>query len=94
MCQFLCCDCWWFNCLGVICGGFHNAYCLCSFWLCKPEDLVALDPDCCHVMACDGWGYNCCFWGNICCAPQTIKDWSRVVSGGSDVVVIETGRGF
>lgn len=92
MCQFLCCDCWWFNCFGVPCGGYHNAYCLCSYWLCKPIELINIDPECCHVLACDGWGYNCFCWGNICCAPESVKEWSRVITsggqGGQQVVII------
>lgn len=84
MCQFLCCGCWWFNCVGVPCGGCHNAYCLCSYWICKPVDLTNIDPDCCHVCAFDGWGYNCLFWGNIFCAPDAVKEWSRIRTSGGD----------
>ena len=82
MCQFLCCDCWWFNCCGVLCGGWHDAYCVCSFWLFKPAELSNIDPDCCHICAFDGLGGNFCCWGNVCCAPESVKQWSRSVSGG------------
>lgn len=94
MCQFLCFDCWWFNCLGVPCGGYHNAYCVCSYWLCKPIDLSNIDPECCHVCAFDGWGYNCFCWGNICCAPQSVKDWSRTVSGGGPAQVVIVNNNY
>jgi hypothetical protein len=90
MCQFLCFDCWWCNFCGIVCGGVHNAICVCSYWLCKPEELAAIDPECCHIMACDGWGGNCFFFGDICCAPDSVKEWSRLKSGGGgvDVVVV------
>lgn len=92
MCQFLCCNCWWFNFCGVCCAGFHNAYCVCSYWLCKPVELTNIDPECCHICAFDGFGGNGCCWGNICCAPESVKEWSRVMSaggsGGQQVVII------
>jgi hypothetical protein len=90
MCQFMCCECWWFNCVGVPCGGLHNAACVCSYWLCKPPDLLAIDPECCHICACDGWGYNTCCWGNVFCAPDAVKQWSRMLSGGGpDAVIVQ-----
>jgi len=30
----------------------------------------------------DGWGGNCFCWGNICCAPKAVKDWSHIMSSG------------
>lgn len=93
MCQFLCCDCWWFNCCGVPCGGLHDAICICSYWLCKPPGLQAIDPECCHICAFDGWGGNCFCWGNVCCASDAVKQWSRLVSSGgagNTVVVVNT----
>lgn len=89
MCQLLVCDCWWLNCCGIPCGGFNNSACVCSYWLCKPVDLMAIDPECCHICAFDGWGGNSCCWGGICCAPESVKQWSRMLhTGGQDVVVV------
>ena len=88
MCQFLCCECWWFNCCGVICGGCHEAACIYSYWCCKPDDLAAIDPECCHICACDGWGGNGCCWGNVCCAPDAVKQWSQMLSGGGGAIVV------
>ena len=82
MCQFLCCGCWWFNLCGIVNGGVHNAACIYSWWLCKPKDLEAIDPACCHICACDGLGGNCCCFGNICCAPGSVVSWSKQKSGG------------
>lgn len=82
MCQCLCCDCWWHNCFGVACAGIHGAYLICSYWLCKPEGLAVKDPECCHWCACDGCGSNCFCMGNICCAPQPVRQWSQDVSAG------------
>ena len=89
MCQFICCDCWWCNWCGAY-GGVHAAFCLCSYWLCKPDSLAQMDPDCCKICKCDGWGGNCCCWGDIICAPQVVKDWSGLMSGGGsgNVVVV------
>ena len=93
MCQFLCCDCWWCNWCGAY-AGVHNAACICSYWLCKPDDLSAIDPECCHICACDGWGGNCCCWGDICCAPDSVKQWSQMMSGGGNVVVVNNQGGY
>jgi hypothetical protein len=84
MCQCICCDCWWCNYCGILCGGWHNAFCLCSIWCCKPLDLMNIDPHCIHLCKCDGWGQNFFCWGNVCCAPETVKAWSKMRSGGGD----------
>jgi hypothetical protein len=76
MCQCLICDCWWYNYFGICCGGCHTADLVCSCWLCKPEDLMILDPECCHICACDGCGYNHFCLGSVCCAPTAVKEWS------------------
>lgn len=82
MCQCLICGCCWWNYCGVCCGGIHEAFCVCSYWLCKPEDLRLIDPECCHVCACDGWGYNCLWYGIICCAPKAVMEWSGLRTAG------------
>ncbi len=82
MCQFLCCDCWWFNLLGVPCGGFHLGICLCSLWLCKPIELQTMDPDICKLCAFDGLGFNFCCLGTICCASDLVRMWSKRISSG------------
>lgn len=76
------CNCWWYNYCGVCCGGVHAAELVCSYWLCKPPDLMAIDPECCHLCACDGLGYNCLYYGSICCAPESVRQWSAIRSGG------------
>ncbi len=73
MCQCLCCDCWWFNACGILCAGWHYGICVCSYWLCKPDDLLRLDPHCCHVCDFDGCGTNHCCLGSIICAPFAVK---------------------
>ena len=77
MCQFIVCDCLWCNWCGTL-AGIHNAACIYSYWLCKPADLASIDPDCCHICELDGWGGNFCCWGNICCAPMSVKQWSKI----------------
>lgn len=95
MCQFLCCDCWWFNCCGILCAGVHTAICICSCWICRPEDLEVIDPGCCKMCLCDGWGGNSCCWGSVCCASGAVREWSRMRSsggsGGDVVVVVQSG---
>jgi hypothetical protein len=29
-------------------------------------------------------GQNFFCWGNVCCAPETVKAWSKMRSGGGD----------
>lgn len=82
MCQCLICGCCWWNYCGVCCGGIHEAACVCSYWLCKPDDLRLIDPECCHVCACDGYGYNCLYYGIICCAPRAVQEWSGLRAAG------------
>ena len=82
MCQFLCCDCWWFNFCGIPCGGLHVGICLCSFWLCKPIELQTIDPDFCKLCAFDGLGFNACCFGTICCASDFVRMWSKRLSAG------------
>jgi hypothetical protein len=91
MCQLICCDCWWCNWCGVICGGWHNAYCCCSFWLCMPDEMQQIDPECCKVGQMTGCGYNHCCWGNILCIPDSIRTYSGVVTMGADVVGVNNG---
>ncbi len=43
---------------------------------------MRFDPECCHILAFDGWGGNCFCYGSVCCASQAVKDWSREVSSG------------
>ena len=82
MCQCLICGCCWWNYCGVCCGGVHEAACIYSCWLCKPEDLRLIDPECCHICACDGWGGNCLWSGIICCAPSAVMEWSGLRAAG------------
>jgi hypothetical protein len=41
-----------------------------------------IDPECCHICACDGLGFNCLYYGSICCAPKAVYEWSRLRSSG------------
>ena len=88
MCQCLLCGCCWWNYCGVCCGGIHEAFCVCSYWLCKPQDLRLIDPECCHICACDGWGYNCCWYGIICCAPKSVMEWSGLMTAGMNAGMV------
>lgn len=82
MCQCLICGCWWYNVCGVCCGGCHDASLIYSCWLCKPDDLRMLDPECCHLCACDGFGFNFINYGSVCCAPKAVREWSALHSIG------------
>lgn len=94
MCQCMLCGCVWCNYCGVPCGGCHEAFCVCSYWICKPDDLRLIDPLCCHICAWDGWGYNCLWEGMICCAPLAVVEWSglrvagRVYSDVNKTIVV------
>ena len=81
MCQCVICDCWWVNLCGIICAGWHWAYCCCSFWLCHPEEMMNIDPDCCKVCTWTGCGQVICCWGGVCFAPDSVKTYSRVKNG-------------
>ncbi len=92
MCQFVIADCWWHNCCGVICGGWYHAACCCSAWLCMPYHMTQIDPDCCKVGCCVGYGYNHCCWGNVCCITDSFRTYSGVVTMGSDVMSVNSGQ--
>ena len=82
MCQCIICDCIWWNYCGVCCGGIHEASFCWSYWCCKPDDLRLIDPACCHICDCDGFGYNCLYYGVICCAPKAVIEWSGLRTAG------------
>ena len=92
MCQCLCCDCWWINYCGVPCGGIYHAYLCCSFWLCMPHQMQRIDPDCCKVACCVGYGYNHCCFGSVCCVTDSVAAFSKTVSLGSDAMVIQNNN--
>jgi hypothetical protein len=54
------------------------AYCLCSAWCCKPEDLKTYDPECCHFLAFDGWGSNCFCCGTVWFVSEAVREWSEM----------------
>ena len=94
MCQCLICDCWWCNAFGICCAGIHEAWCcICSCWICKPSEMLPLDPTCCHCCVWTGYGGNFCCWGGVCCAPEKVKEYSRIMSGiggaGGNVIVVQ-----
>ena len=76
MCQCLIMDCWWCNCLGIMCAGIHEALCCCSCWLCKHDELKKMRDDCCVCAECTGYGGALCCTGGICCAPEYVRAWS------------------
>lgn len=87
MCQCLLCDCWWCNCCGICCAGWHAAFCCLSCWLCKPIEMI--NPDCCNVCMCTGYGGNFLCYGNVMCAPDYVKDYSRFrTSSPPNVIVV------
>ena len=93
MCQCIVCDCWWINLCGAPCAGWHNAWFLCSCWLCKPLEMLAFDPNCCNCCIWTGYGGNCCCYGCLYCAPEAVKLYSRtlngeMVGGGGNVIII------
>ncbi len=91
MCQFLICDCWWHNCCGL-CGGWYHAACCCSAWLCMPDEMTQIDPDCCKIGWCLGYGYNHCCWGNVCCVTDSFRTYSGVVTMGGNVMSVNSGQ--
>jgi hypothetical protein len=80
MCQCLICDCWWCNVCGVCCAGVAYNYLCCSIWCCKAEDLQKIDANLCHCCTFEGLGGNFCCYGEICCAPDYLKQWSKLRS--------------
>ena len=82
MCQCMICGCVWWNYCGVCCAGIHEACCIASYWCFKPDDLRYIDPLCCHVCDCDGYGGNCLWSGMICCAPKAVVEWSGLMQAG------------
>lgn len=95
MCQCVLCDCFWWNCCGICCAGFHQSWFCVAYWCCKPEELTAMDPDCCKIGEWTGWGGNCCCYGELCCAPDAVKNYSRIKNGdmlGAGNVVIVQGE--
>lgn len=86
------CGCVWCNYCGVCCGGFHEAFLVCSYWICKPADLRLIDPQCLHICACDGYGYNCLWEGCICCAPASVIEWSGLRAAGHTALDVNSGK--
>ena len=83
MCQCILCDCWWCNWCGVCCAGWADHELCCSCWICKPDDLLMIDPECCHCCdGCAGYGGNFFCQGSICCAPDWVRNWSKFKSSG------------
>lgn len=74
MCQCLIADCCWWNFCGA-CAGLHDAMCICSCWLCKPDEIKKEDEACCHCFDCDGFGGNTFCCGTVCCAPRYVKNY-------------------
>ena len=54
------------------------AYCLCSAWCFKPDDLKTYDPECCHFLAFDGWGSNCFCCGTVWFVSEAVREWSEM----------------
>ena len=86
------CGCVWLNFCGVCWGGYHQAHLLCSYWICKPSDLGLIDPECCHLCAWDGRGYNCFFNGIICCTPSSIVEWSATRTAGRSALDVNSSK--
>lgn len=80
MCQFICCDSWWHNMCGIICGGYHIAYGCCSCWLRMPMEMRQIDPECCKIGCWQGCGYNHYWHGNVCCINQNLRAYSQVIT--------------
>ena len=92
MCQCIICDCIWANLCGVVFGGFYHG-CMCaSCWLCMPDEMLQIDPECVKIGCCAGWGYNYCCWGCVYCIPDSIRTYSGVKTMGADVVGVNGGN--
>ena len=83
MCQCLLCDCWWCNFCGVPCGGVGINYLCFSLWCCKADDYLKIDPTACHCCEFVGIGGNCFCFGDVCCAPEYLKQWSKLRANAS-----------
>jgi len=53
---------------------------------------MMLDPMCCHICACDGLGYNCLYYGVICCAPKAVVEWSGLRAAGKTAADLNSGK--
>ena len=85
----MCCDCWWINLCGVVCGGWHSALLCVSCWACKPGELQAYSPNCCECCTWTGIGGNFFCYGGVCCAPEALAMFSRGRRpGGQNVIII------
>ena len=54
--------------------------------------MLPFDPECCACCRWTGWGGNFCCYGCLYCAPESVKNYSRVLNGemvgGGDVIII------
>ncbi len=53
-----------------------------------PHGMKIIDPECCKVGCCVGWGYNHFWHGSVCCATESVKAYSRSVTNGTDDAVV------
>lgn len=81
MCQCVILDCWWCNCCGEMCAGWTEALLCMSCWILKPQEMS--NQACCSCCTWTGCGNNFFCYGGICCAPDYVKDFSRL-KGGKD----------
>lgn len=51
-----------------------------------------IDPECCKICACDGLGYNCLYYGSICCATKAVQEWSGLRSAGKTAADLNSGK--
>lgn len=76
MCQCVCCNCWWYNCLGSMMSGCAVGYICCGCWVCKKQDMATRDVTRCYCGDLIGCGGNICCVGSLMCAPDWLKHWS------------------
>lgn len=50
--------------------------------------MLQIDPECCKVGCCLGYGYNHCWWGNVLCITESLRTYSGVVTMGGQVVSV------
>jgi hypothetical protein len=57
-----------------------------------PPQMKQIDPQCCKLGCCLGYGCNCLWHGSVCCVPSTVKQFSQIVSSGGMGMMAEGGQ--
>jgi len=58
-----------------------------------PPEMYDIDPDCCKVSCCSGWGYNHGFHGSVICISDSMRQYSDM-KRDSDAIVTDSAQGL